>query len=319
MNEDEAFIRAILAAPGDDAPRLVYADWLDERGDLRGTYLRREQQPDREHIGHSELRGLDPLWVARVSRPPLGVCCDHIHFRETGPALTSADLDRIERQLNVTLPMHYRAFLLNYNGGVPEPGHFLLEGQEPEERNELEWLLRIGAEGPMGDTSLEQLVGHLRSPGAAHLVDHDLLPIGMPTADNDIVFIGVAGDQQGHVYYYYDYTHTDNPENLTEIAPSFGQFLAMLRTYDPDWVQLIARGDLAAVERWLENGGDLDEIDPATGSTPLEHAVWSSQPAMVGLLLASGATVPRELLSVARLYGNREIVQLLTAHVRGQG
>ena len=30
---DDAFIRAILADPGEDALRLVYADWLDERGD----------------------------------------------------------------------------------------------------------------------------------------------------------------------------------------------------------------------------------------------------------------------------------------------
>ena len=28
MTDDEAFIRAIVAAPADDAPRLVYADWL---------------------------------------------------------------------------------------------------------------------------------------------------------------------------------------------------------------------------------------------------------------------------------------------------
>jgi uncharacterized protein (TIGR02996 family) len=33
VTDDEAFIRAIVDAPGDDAPRLIYADWLDERGD----------------------------------------------------------------------------------------------------------------------------------------------------------------------------------------------------------------------------------------------------------------------------------------------
>ena len=32
MSEDEAFIRTIVDTPGDDLPRLVYADWLDERG-----------------------------------------------------------------------------------------------------------------------------------------------------------------------------------------------------------------------------------------------------------------------------------------------
>ncbi len=33
MNPDEtAFIRAICERPGDDMPRLYYADWLEERG-----------------------------------------------------------------------------------------------------------------------------------------------------------------------------------------------------------------------------------------------------------------------------------------------
>ncbi len=41
MSADEvAFLRAIAAEPEDDLPRLVYADWLDDRGDPRGEYIR---------------------------------------------------------------------------------------------------------------------------------------------------------------------------------------------------------------------------------------------------------------------------------------
>lgn len=41
MNDDHfPFLRTILAAPGDFAPRLVYADWLEERGDPRAEYVR---------------------------------------------------------------------------------------------------------------------------------------------------------------------------------------------------------------------------------------------------------------------------------------
>jgi uncharacterized protein (TIGR02996 family) len=40
MGDEEPFVRAILAAPSDDSPRLIYADWLEERGDLRGEFLR---------------------------------------------------------------------------------------------------------------------------------------------------------------------------------------------------------------------------------------------------------------------------------------
>src|SRR5437764_1154624 len=37
---EAAFLAAILDRPDDDAPRLVYADWLDERGDPRGEFIR---------------------------------------------------------------------------------------------------------------------------------------------------------------------------------------------------------------------------------------------------------------------------------------
>jgi uncharacterized protein (TIGR02996 family) len=40
MAEERAFLAAILERPDDDATKLVYADWLEERGDPRGEYLR---------------------------------------------------------------------------------------------------------------------------------------------------------------------------------------------------------------------------------------------------------------------------------------
>jgi uncharacterized protein (TIGR02996 family) len=35
----EAFLQAILDTPADDAPRLVYADWLTDQGDPRGEFI----------------------------------------------------------------------------------------------------------------------------------------------------------------------------------------------------------------------------------------------------------------------------------------
>jgi uncharacterized protein (TIGR02996 family) len=40
MGIEDAFLHDILAHPDDDAPRLIYADWLDERGDPRGEFIR---------------------------------------------------------------------------------------------------------------------------------------------------------------------------------------------------------------------------------------------------------------------------------------
>lgn len=38
--EEYGLLAAVLANPADDLPKLVYADWLDERSDPRGTFLR---------------------------------------------------------------------------------------------------------------------------------------------------------------------------------------------------------------------------------------------------------------------------------------
>jgi uncharacterized protein (TIGR02996 family) len=40
MNHDDALLHAVLASPDDDTPRLVYADWLEERGDPRAEFIR---------------------------------------------------------------------------------------------------------------------------------------------------------------------------------------------------------------------------------------------------------------------------------------
>jgi uncharacterized protein (TIGR02996 family) len=45
--DEKAFLAAIAAAPGDDAPRLVFADWLDERGrDSEAAEQRRRTTPE---------------------------------------------------------------------------------------------------------------------------------------------------------------------------------------------------------------------------------------------------------------------------------
>lgn len=132
MNEDEAFIRAIVDGPGDDLPRLVYADWLDDRSDPRGSYLRAEaewakpwhegKQPEDSPTLRATAAALDPVWVARVSRPPKGVCFERVQFRydRTKPATETA-VDALANEFGVIFPPEYRAFLLNYNGGWNGP------------------------------------------------------------------------------------------------------------------------------------------------------------------------------------------------------
>jgi uncharacterized protein (TIGR02996 family) len=89
MSPDErAFIRAVLTDPAEPGPRLVYADWLDEQGDVRGEFLRTEIElagrgtDDPRHAPLQarlrELRGaIDAGWLALLDRAPVENC----HFR----------------------------------------------------------------------------------------------------------------------------------------------------------------------------------------------------------------------------------------------
>jgi uncharacterized protein (TIGR02996 family) len=75
--KDEAFLKAITSTPSDDAPRLIYADWLDERNDPRAPLLRvhvmlRALPPDHPNRAALEQelsilrKGLDTRWLAIV-------------------------------------------------------------------------------------------------------------------------------------------------------------------------------------------------------------------------------------------------------------
>ena len=45
MSEEAGLITAIREAPDDPAHRLVFADWLEERGDPHGRWLRDPRLP----------------------------------------------------------------------------------------------------------------------------------------------------------------------------------------------------------------------------------------------------------------------------------
>lgn len=65
MSTDSHFLAAIAAAPLDSLPKLVYADWLDERGDVRGELIRLEEET-RERVAWD-----DTLWKLKPRRNEL--------------------------------------------------------------------------------------------------------------------------------------------------------------------------------------------------------------------------------------------------------
>jgi uncharacterized protein (TIGR02996 family) len=68
VSAEEAFLAAIEAAPADDAPRLVYADWLDEQGRHDQAEVIRAEH--RYHMGKTDSykprTDVDTNWARRV-------------------------------------------------------------------------------------------------------------------------------------------------------------------------------------------------------------------------------------------------------------
>jgi uncharacterized protein (TIGR02996 family) len=240
VSDDEAFIRAIVDRPGDDLPRLVYADWLDERGDPRGEYLRAEMvwakaptHGDEEDIIKSTV-GLDPVWAARISRPPVGVCCDHIRLTGEGPPASAADLDQLETTLDLRLPVAYRAFLLNHNGGVPSASFFHNPARRGSELGTVEKFygvsvargdhLRISTDADDLISATQTLYTGRHSPTGARAF--------APLAANEFPYmnlIGLTSVRAGRIYWHNNYTlhRSDKPR---KVADSLPEFLAMLQT-----------------------------------------------------------------------------------------
>src|SRR5262245_51944936 len=44
MTSEQSLLSEVAAHPDDDAPRLVYADWLEARGDARREFIRLQRE-----------------------------------------------------------------------------------------------------------------------------------------------------------------------------------------------------------------------------------------------------------------------------------
>jgi uncharacterized protein (TIGR02996 family) len=79
MSDEVGLLRGILDAPDDDVPRLGYADWLEERGDVRAEFIRTQCAAARMAAGDDRLAALrERAWqlLARHGRDwcaPLGL------------------------------------------------------------------------------------------------------------------------------------------------------------------------------------------------------------------------------------------------------
>ena len=91
---DASFLKAIYEAPDEDAPRLRYANWLDQRGDPRGEFIHvqfglailPDLAADRQHLHAREQKLLEEhrsTWEYRLRALHVTAVTFHRGFPET--------------------------------------------------------------------------------------------------------------------------------------------------------------------------------------------------------------------------------------------
>ena len=108
MNHDEAFLQDILERPEEDAPRLVYADWLDDQGRATQAELIRVQielarLPDDQSDRRALLQGRERYLLARVAKGAAGRWLRRALPRAKGAPAWELQRGAIER-VSITVP-----------------------------------------------------------------------------------------------------------------------------------------------------------------------------------------------------------------------
>jgi uncharacterized protein (TIGR02996 family) len=99
MTDDTTFVNAIVAHPDDRTPRLIYADWLDERGDPRAEFVRLQVRlgeigrPSAEYARvFDRLKELEPTvpedWLLLMTGPVWCLAANVVGEHQSGPGGT---------------------------------------------------------------------------------------------------------------------------------------------------------------------------------------------------------------------------------------
>ncbi len=251
------------------------------------------------------------------------VAIANVHIHESGPAVNAEALSAFEKKYSVKLPAEYRSFLLQHNGGVPEPNHLKVKGDggsSPFYVGRLFSILSDGSDNDLGNT----FEIHLANDLPPHI-----LPIGNGRMASPFggtakypLLIALSGKKQGKVMTAVQMTAAMLPPGMADqlaftaesaafmaqmfeqscivLAPNFATFLSRLTPAPgqsiPEWLQAIRKGDAAA---FVAAKPKLGEVYTPYGEvrmlTVLDYLVLEAPPPMLEDLARRGVVKPKEL------------------------
>jgi hypothetical protein len=249
------------------------------------------------------------------------VCCEHLWpeasvdggFRR----VEGSEVDQLETRIGATLPSEYRGFLLNYNGGFPEPGTFVVPGTSlgrgGEGRVAVDIFLavrdsyRLDYVGDIHDSHAhDRTIDDAR--GAVETVRARVLLIGC--ADIVTLLLGLTDPVRGYVFGENDDWKGDG--RLYSVAPSLPVLLGMMRPHTEPWERLIIRGETTAFRDWVTIPGNLNVGEH--WRTPLSLAIRHQQAAITELLLELGTKPAWHDWEAARYSRNAALRDIMLRH-----
>ncbi len=149
--EDDGFIQRIRESPHDEARRLIYADWLEERGDARGEFLRTESRLRRATTLEPDYPAALARWRDLRDRVPTD-WLDGLGWRVNGLLLPRALVDLLASgRWGKSSEIH----VTEGTWGVPDPAVYAFDcremGRETATVCGLGWWGKPDSEHPPGD------------------------------------------------------------------------------------------------------------------------------------------------------------------------
>lgn len=152
-----------------------------------------------------------------------------LSMSDTGPRLSEEDLRRLESKIECRLPQQYMNFLLQHNGGLPEPSWF-----------KIQWRGQEWAEGWEADT-VEYFLSIYDEPDANFLnyfetfegrIPRDTIAIAFDPGGN-LILLGTGDKNRGNVFFWmhsYETYEDEEPDysNVGFVANSLDEFISSL-------------------------------------------------------------------------------------------
>lgn len=214
---------------------------------------------------------------------------------EFGP-LNQEALTAFEEKHSFRSPEDYRRFLLDHNGGKPDPKtvDFVQDGAANSSDVQYIYGIHDGEYWASLEWHLDTYNGRIVDKG---------LPVAGDSGGNQYVLI-VRGKTTGQVYFWDHELETDPPgyDNMSYVAASFTEFCEKLYEYiDPDETEeerIIRENDLEALKTLLDSGYDIETLDEYD-RTMIENAAIRNRVDIIKMLFDEGANL-RNALQRAR-------------------